>query len=496
MAAHYAARFDNKFILKSLHTHGEPIKLEAGLAKLTWVKPNIIFEDSYLLIPFSLRKAAKMFGVQEKGEWPHELGLKPWEMGESLSTFKAYQKSDCLVLSQLLEKVCETVGWNFGITPSVSIATTSAKAFSKLFFDLTLVQSNEELEEFIREATYGARNEVYKRYGEHIFHYDVNSMYQSCYDTPVPVGKLHWAKPNLDRGTLIEANVKVPKDMYIGPLPYRLGGRLTFPVGEFGPGWWDAYELRNAVSKGTDIIIRRQLDCEEVPILKEFGEVTLKLKQGRLGHFWKLFGVSLSGKLGQSRWRDSIQHMSTIKDFEGYTPVDSDEVYFQTQKYIKGRMPYIKPAIFMRVRAEARNRHFNLLLEAYEKGDLFYGDTDSAFTTASMPTSEAPGGLTCIGIADRGYFIRQKLYGYVIGDKLTQKSSGYSDVKLSETDFENLLKGKDVDVVVESLSRYSEIIKDSSLTLTKTPGSLRSSWSNNRQEIGQDTSPICLPRNR
>lgn len=492
IAAHYAARFDNKFILKSLHTHEEAVKLEAGLAMLTWVEPNIKFEDSYLLVPFSLRKAAKMFGLEDKGTWDHELGLKPWEMGERLEAFRSYQKLDCVLLSELLTRVCEAVGWNFDVTPSISLATTSVKAFSKLFVDLTTIQSNEEFESFIREATYGARNEVYKRYGEHIRHYDINSMYMSCYDVPVPIGKMTWARPNLDNGTLVEATVKVPKDWYVGPLPYRHKGHLIFPVGEFS-GKWDGVELRNAASLGVDIKIRRQLNCEEAPILDEFGKVTLRLKSGKLGQFWKLFGVSLAGKLGQTRWRDVTQHASTIKDFTGYTPIDRDEIYFNTQRYIKGRTPYIKPAIAMRIRAETRVRHLRYLLEAHKAGEIFYSDTDSVFTTAHLPFSDKPGELALVNEVDRGYFIRQKLYGYIANGKLTQKSSGYKDTRLSEDDFKELLAGGTVETIIGDLPKYPQLIKGADLTRIKRSRVLSGFLSNNRTEVGSDTKPICLP---
>lgn len=75
--AHCAAKFDNKFILSTLCQREEVVTLEAGLAKLKWNAPNISFEDSYLLIPMSLKRMNTMFGVEEKGTWPHKEGLKP-----------------------------------------------------------------------------------------------------------------------------------------------------------------------------------------------------------------------------------------------------------------------------------------------------------------------------------------------------------------------------------------------------------------------------------
>ena len=493
--AHCAAKFDNKFILHSLCQHDEKISLEAGLAKLKWVEPNISFEDSYLLVPMSLEKACKLFEVGEKGEWKHDLGLKPWEMGSKLGTFRAYQKSDCIILSQILMKLAELFALNFGVLPSISISTTAAKAFDKCFYDLRSVKANSEFDEFIRLATYGARNEVYSRYGENINHYDVYNMFVSCYDIPVPVGRMRWIKPNIDRGTLAEVFVKVPKDRYIGPLPYRHERQLMFPVGEWGPDWYDMNEIRNAVNQGVDISIRRQLCCDEEPILKEFGEFVGKLRKSAHSYYWKLFGLSLSGKFGQSRWRDSVRHVTDIKDMRGYFPLDKEELYFQTKEYFGGEAPYIKPAISMRIRAEARIRHLNYLLEAHQKHKLYYCDNDSVFTTGELPYSINPqsGELAYLGKAERGYFIRQKLYGYVSEGSLIQRSAGYSDLKLTEDDFKGLLEGKEIMFLDGNLPDYNKIMKEKELKWLERSRCLRDTYASNRVTVGLETEPICLP---
>jgi len=494
--AHCASKFDSKFILASLCKHGEIAGLEAGLLKLKWREPNITFEDSYFILPMSLSKANKLFGVEEKKDWDYSLKLNPWEMKEKLPTFRDYLKTDCLSLSHSLFKLCELLGYTFGCMPSVTIATTAAKVFDKYYYDLNSIDSNEGFEPYIRKAIYGGRNEVYRRYGENINYYDIKSMYVSCYDVPVPIGKMRWIKPDIDSGTLAEATVKVPKDFYIGPLPVRLGRipqTLIFPVGEF-TGWYDVRELKFAASLGVDVIIRRQLYCEEEPILREFGNFVGKLRGTKEDSFWKLFGLALSGKLGQSRWRDTIKHLTEIKNFEGYSPMDYDETYFTKKEYIKGRAPYIKPAIAMRIRAEARMRHLKALLDAKSRGNIYYCDTDSIFTNQELETGDEVGDLKLLDKADMGYFIRQKLYALVKKGKLRQVSAGYSDLKLSEEDFKHLLQGGTLEGEVEFLSTYRETLKGKELRLISYPRRLRIlDTLNTRRPIGYDTEPIRLP---
>jgi len=490
--AHCASKFDNKFILASLCQHSEAVSLEAGLMRLRWKGPNITFEDSYPIVPMSLERMNKMFGVEEKGEWKHEMGLSPWEMNEKLPTFKAYLRNDCISLSHSMYRLCEMLGTTFGQMPSISLATTSAKVFDRCFYPVDSIEPNEEFEEFIRKAIYGGRNEVYRRYGENINMYDIHWMYTSCYDTPVPTGKMRWTKENIDRGTLAEATVKVPKDWYLGPLPKKIRGKLTFPVGEF-TDWWDMRELRNAAEMGIDIAIRRQLYCEEEPVLETFGKFVSKLRNTSKDLYWKVFGLSLSGKFGQGRWRDSVRHISDIKDMKGYTPLDEREEYFVTKEYSGRRAPYIKPLVAMRIRAEARIRHLKIILDALKSGEIFYGDTDSIFTTATLTTGKEVGDLVYIGKAERGYFVRQKLYGIIQEGRLTQKSAGYSDVKLSENDLKNLLDGKNLNTETSLLTSYRATLSERDVRLLTYARQIKGEMGDNRIPIGNDSQPICLP---
>jgi len=495
--AHCASRYDNKIILSSLCKHGEIAIPEAGLIRLRWKGPNILFEDSYLLIPMRLADANKLLEVESKQEWEHANGLKPWEMGNQLGTFREYLKTDCVSLSNAIYKMCELLGRNFGVMPSISLSTTSAKVFSKCFYDIENIDSNELFEGYIREAIYGGRNEVYTRYGENINLYDVHFMYVSCYNVPMPIGRMRWAKPNIDTATLVEATVKIPTDLYIGPLPLKTKKRLLFPVGEPSePTWWDARELKNAASKyGVDFTIRRQLDCDEEIVMKDFGEFihALSKKNEKQRDLWKMFGLSLSGKLGQGRWRDIVKHIDDIKSLEGMSPLDNDELYFQGKVYLSGRAPYIKPAISMRVRAEARIRHLDFLYQAYQEGPIYYSDTDSIYTGSILPTGEGMGDLTLIGIADRGYFIKQKLYAIIQKRRIKQRSAGYSDLKLSEEDFQKLLEGGEVEKDVEDLSSYRSIYKEGEVSLIERPSVIKGLNSENRILSGIETSPICLP---
>ena len=495
--AHNAANYDSKFILDSLHRHGQRVRFDGGLTKIVWVEAGITFEDSYILMCRSLHKLCLALDVERKLEWDHNMTSNPWEMVHRLDSFRAYLQRDVMALSHVIEGFCGELLDNFGITPSSTMSLTAAKAFDKGFHPIKSIVANDDQEKYIRQATYGGRNEVYKRYGENVHLYDIRSMYTSCYDTAVPVGKLCWDRINIDTGTLAEAFVKVPTHFTVGPLPFRLHGRLIFPVGEF-KGWWDLKELRYAISLGCDVSIKRQLTADEAPVLAEFGAKVSELRTSanfEMSKVWKLMGLRLCGKFGQHRTSTVIKHVKDIKDFTGFYPIDSNEIYHEAVVHLDGRKsPYIRAAINMRIRSEARMRHLNLMLQASQFGDVFYCDNDSIFTNVEMPTSEEQGSLQELDFAQRLYLIRCKMYGYVdVLDKLRQKTAGFSDEKLTEADFQKVIDGGELTIQSRTIGDWKNILAGHGVQLIQTPRKVCGPESiDNRVFEGTGTRPIIL----
>jgi len=502
--AHNAAHFDNRFILDCLVRHRQRVSIEGGLGVLRWTDTEITFRDSYQLLRTSLEKACIIFGVEEKLSWDHSSTRPIKDMSlEERRVFRAYLERDCRSLSEVYEKFVFELIKTFDILePGQTLAQTSLRIFDS-FYPLDKIESNLEHETQIRAALYGARNEVYTRYGENLNLYDIRSMYVSCYDTPVPVGKMSFVLPSMDRGIIGRAEVEVPDDMYIPPLPLHHGGQLLFPTGKFG-GWWDMEELRYAASLGVKVKLKAQLDGKTAPILKDFGEVVCKLRsssEGDLARLWKLLGLQLVGKLAQSRSRTGIKHVSTVKDLEGTIPIDKYEEYVEIDRPVKGRLQQhiarvTKPAITMRIRAEARIRHHKLMAQALSKGSLYYCDTDSIYCCATLPTGPDAGDLQEIGKALRAYFVMNKFYGYVTPEGvLKQRSSGFSGLKLSEDQFKELLRGKTLRLPNPSpnLTSPGDIIRGQTVVSSPRFRTIRTPLSQkNRVFDGEVTKPIHL----
>lgn len=492
--AHNAANYDNKFILDCLARHDEEVRFASGLGALIWVGTGIRFEDSFLLLGRKLAVCCQAFEVPRKLDWKHDETVNPWLMGPRLAQFQEYMKRDVMSLSEVLVRYSKMLTESFGVTPSSTMALTAMKAFDKRFFPLKDISSNDDFEYFIRQATFGGRNEVYKRYGEELNFYDVRRMFMSCYNIPVPVGKLHWCLPNMDGGVCAEARAWVdPKEFFVGPLPCRIDGRLVFPVGELPKSWWDMTELRNAARLGVDITLTKQLDGDQYPILDEFGRFIDKVSKGgnvQMGRIWKLFGLRLSGKFGQNRTRTEIRHVKRIGN-EEYNPIDESEIYHEVMaKASNYKSPYVKPAISMRIRAEARVRHLNLLLQA---GDIYYCDTDSIDTTSEMPTGSNPGDLSYVDFARRAYFINGKFYGYV--DRhglLKQRTAGYRDYQLTEFDFKRVLRGEKIAVSYQRIGDWKSALEGRGVNLEPCKFTYKQAETSNREMGEIETSPIVL----
>lgn len=499
--AHGAADYDNKFILTNLTQHGQTISFKGGLNKIEWVEAQVTFTDSYTMIPRSLSGVCQAFDVpHKKRSWNHEKTHTIWNNPEKMAAFLEYLRTDCYALSECIDCWRGHLKTNFNITPSSTMALTAMKAFDKTFHKISRIDSNEHIEDYIRAATYGGRCEVYRRYGEGVLLLDIKDAYPSCYDTVVPVGRLEPIPADLDRGVLAYAKVSVPTSLWIGPLPVKRKNGIIFPVGTI-EGWWDIRELRFAHDLGCDMEIQMEYGGEEAPILKAFGETICMLRdQGNedWGKIWKMMGVRLAGKFGEIRSRAEYRHISQIKDLSGWAVIDHDEVYFESQVTREGSSaPFVKPAINMRVRSEARIRHLQLLLRVGPE-HAFYGDTDSVDTDTPLETGDNPGDLQVVDYALRAYFVKPKFYGYVDSNlQVQQHTAGWRDNPLDEQDFIDLCAGQKKSCTYQAISTLREIFHSGAVRLVDRHRTVRGGDMDNRllSSDGITTKPVVYPLN-
>ena len=489
--SHNGADNEHKFLLNCLVKHREKLKFLGGTSKITWVDPSITFVDSYAVMGMGLGKVTRAMNVTRKSQ-------------VDTPVRDADLRMNCHALSESLGKFEDLLLQHFGVAPSATISLIAVKVLDKKFFPLKHIHPNEKHENFIRRATYAGRNEVFRRYGAGVNLYDIRGNYISCYDTPVPVGQMTWINPDISRGSIAEAIVHVPDDMFIGPLPVRINGRLFFPVGKL-KGWWDTTELRFAEELGCVVEPIRQLCAEEFPALNTFAEYICRLRDQAdyhdhnpdLGRLWKTMGLRLCGKFGQHRERSEICHILDLEDETGWYPIDTQEVYHERTAPMEGhRMPFVRTAVNMRIRAEARIRHLRHLLDADKKGQVFYCDTDSVYTTATLDVGNKHGDLQLQDWASRAYFIKCKTYGFIDRyGRTRQRTAGFKDVALTEKDFQSVLdEGKEVHFTWKSLPGWKTAMNAANVGEVDKARTLRDDFDGNRVicENGTDTRPLIV----
>ncbi len=468
--AHKAEHLYIPLILNCLIEHKEIVTSKSGLKSLRWGKAKIDFIDTYQFFRVPLDKMPTALKIpdpklEHQTSQKYTLANTPKSINAD-SIYLPYMYREVKLLAHAYQTWILTYMHRTGNLkhPRLTVGQNSVSLFHNVFVPRNRIVTNflPEFEIPIREAIYGGRNEVYTRYGENINFFDIKSMYVSCYDVNVPIGEMTYCKPRIESGVLAEATVDIPKSLYLGPLPVHYQGQFLFPVGVV-KGWWDMRELRYAEEVGCTVKLHRQLTCEEAPILKEFGEMIAKLRKEpdpELSRLWKFLGLQLVGKFAQSRSRTDIVPYEKLETIIGAAPIDKYEAYFEVirqQSASQANYSSILPAIAMRIRAEARIRHIQVLSSALKLGKIYYCDTDSVDCDADLPTGTNAGDLELEDQAKRAYFIVNKLYGYIDQkDVLRQRSSGFSGRKLEEILFQKLLDGGSVEFVGRTLGFGSQ----------------------------------------
>ena len=228
--AHNLSGFDGIFLIKHLLNYGkvEPLLFNGKLIsiKVKVLGPKngiktIIFKDSYLLLPLSLRKLCKAFDIEiHKGHFPFKLtnifysgviprfehwtGITISEYGVFKANYKSklwsfqseaikYCKLDCKVLHEILTKFNEIIFNEFKInvhTP-LTLPALAMRIFKTHYMpENTIYQILGKPEYNIRQSYTGGAVDVYiphNRIGKFftqvkgffikLYYYDVNSLY-------------------------------------------------------------------------------------------------------------------------------------------------------------------------------------------------------------------------------------------------------------------------------------------------------------------------------
>lgn len=287
-------------------------------------------------------------------------------------------------------------------------STVSSTAFNYWLHNFCTVPIyvRPDVRRFLEPSMYGGRCEIF-RLGEvdrPVWDYDINS----CYAFAMREALF----PNLQKFKIIVRPRRLPKDLdsvvgvafckvkhpktYLGFLPYRSGGKLLFPVGEFW-GVWTLTELSYAVSLGvkvTDINYVVAFEPCLNPFINFVEFIYQKRKDSTDKFMTDIYKKLLNCVYGKFAERGHLR------------------IWRNGKETVRDQPPFWSNVIFSSVvNSTARISLLKYLYQAQK--DVCYCDTDGFVTTSEVgekSLSKELGGLRLIGSHKRATFILPKLY--------------------------------------------------------------------------------------
>jgi len=403
--AHNLSGFDGTFILKYLLEFGkvEPILFNGKLMSIKvrlniegYIGKTIIFKDSYLLLPLSLRKLCAAFNVPtHKGYFPFNFtnvfyaGILPafecWSgiskkvYNNLLSEYKGkiwnyeleaikYCKLDCKCLHEILVEFNNLIYSIFtvNIHKSLTLPSLAMRIYKSQFMPKnTIFKLNGKAEFDIRQSYTGGAVDVYVPHNRRnidtffsklkvglikLFYYDVNSLYPFVMaNTAMPVGK-----PVAFEGDIrkIDPNAygffycKITSPEYLEhPILQRRiktseGIRTIAGLGQW-EGWIYSAEMDNAIKHKYQFEIIRGYEFKQGFIFREYVEKMYNLRmQYDKGHplnlIAKLLMNSLYGKFGMKLEKTIVEMFNTSNDADNELLNNMLDTYGMTlQDFIK-----------------------------------------------------------------------------------------------------------------------------------------------------------------
>jgi len=432
--AHNLSNFDGIFLLKQLIKYGEvkPLYFNNRLMSIQ-VKLNIdghegktlVFKDSYLLLPYSLRSLCDAFSIDSiKSYFPFNLtninylGIFPKFVYWSGITYKEwivlkqnygkkawdfrneaikYCKLDCKALYQILTIFNNEFYNKFKINAH---SVLTAPAFSMKLFkthfmpENSVYQINGLIEYNIRQSYTGGAVDVYIPHNKYnkLHYYDMNSLYPTAMaQRPMPIGQpiaflgdIRALEPN--SYGFFYCKITSPDNLLHPILQRRIktseGTRTIAGLGSW-EGWICSTEMDNAVKFGYTFEIIKGYQFETGDLFSKFVNTLYEMRQEHpkghpLNQIAKLMLNSLYGKFG-------MRNESTRIDIYAIN-TEADKVYFKELLDIWGTT--VKDFVLLDNQIIVVRDATLDLKNNPENVDTYHG-TETNIAIASAVTSEA-----------------------------------------------------------------------------------------------------------
>ena len=479
--AHNGGNFDHLYILRWLLRHIPKARIEfiptqsSILLMTVWVgKRKYEFRDSMRLMVAGLDDIAKTLLGQGK-----VTGIDYETLHNNPRRYE-YLQRDCVALFDCIVKFRDIVTKRLGGAMGLTAAATAIETLRTGYLQRSIGGLTPIREKLIREAYYGGRTEVFHTGGTFakpnlLNCYDVNSMYVWALAQPLPCDFIKDTRGQYweDGDGFLECEVdttecSTPHSKLYPILPYRHEGKLLFPLGHFR-STWATPELRLAIAQGYRITwIGRGIWFRLSTVFKSYVETLYKLRDKGLPGYdptlsaiAKVLGNATYGKFGTNREREKIHLSPSVEDILEYSmrPLQGP---FDLPVYVEecqSDASYILPHLAAWVTSLARVRLLSYIYQCYPSR-VFYCDTDSVYTTATLPTGKALGEMK-VEYEDitKAEFVAPKVYRLThSNNSITTRAKGFSQFgKGCCQDFGTLASG--ISVPCSAMSKLRTVLR-------------------------------------
>lgn len=539
---HNMTHFDIYFIFKILLSHPEKYQ-----NKVTWRDGTIIgihiskkikgktysisLVDSLNLLKSDLNTLCKTFGTSvSKLKFPYDFvdinklfykGKKPdiWfydkitledyykipkENWDLKSETLHYLEYDLLSLFEVMRKFSLQifVDYRCYLTKSLTISSLAMDIFLRRFYDnnIPLIKQKSVYND-IKKSYYGGVTEVFKPYGENLYHYDVNSLYPFVALNDMPGLECTYTD-NINKNIenmgdnmfgFYLCEIVTPDDDYLGLIPTRYQDRLVLGLGNI-KGWYFSEELKFAHENGYKIKIisgytfNRVKDVftkyiKELYIIKQTTNdpVVKQTVKSLLNNLLGRFGLDIEKYVTTVLTEEELLELLKVKDVKGIkyfediglvivnhsrdisrhlcteSGLNYGELLFNQNKSSVTSLKEdnyhdVSVAISSAVTSYARIYMNKIKLDIMNKGgNLFYTDTDSLVTDIELDKSlvgNELGQFKLEHIVEKGYYISNKTYAFTTNKKgktkVIIKSKGLDNENLNFGVFDSLYKGESI----------------------------------------------------
>lgn len=389
------------------------------------------FIDSYWLFRDKLATIGKAIGIK-KGDTPEAVEfinrkykkatlddlddkeIESFYRDAPIEVLTSYNRVDCEILWKaiaMFEKEINELGGQLQQT----IASTGMNLIRRSYLKTTIYTSD-RVNQIAEQSYFASRVEVTARHLEDFQVFDINSSFPYSMTFPQPGGLIEVRTTLPDEASddcifIADVTIEVP-DMALPPVPYRVEGRVFFPIGRWR-SWLTSTDIHLALREGCTLH-----KVHEVYVFEPFTDIADFVREiyGRRAAtsdpFRKLLYKYLLncpyGKFAESPWKQEM----LINPSE----IDRDKLQLlQPGVWLaekKATIAHRHVPISTHITSLSRRLLYDYAKECYRQNCVpGYMDTDSISTKAVLPVDETKlGSLKLEKKMSWGEFLAPKIY--------------------------------------------------------------------------------------